>query len=39
MSEVKDNIRPGWDRAGSRSVRQDVRSEGWGIALPRSAPA
>ena len=29
MSEVKDNIRPGWERSGSRSVWQDVRSEGW----------
>ena len=29
MSEVKDNIRPGWERTGSRSVRRDVRSVGW----------
>ena len=28
MSEVKDNIRPGWERAGARSVRRDVRSVG-----------
>ena len=29
MAEVKDNIRPGCERAGSRSVRRDVRSVGW----------
>ena len=29
MSEVKDNIRPGWKRAGSRSMWRDVRSVGW----------
>ena len=28
MSEVKDNIRPGVERAGLRSVRRDVRSLG-----------
>lgn len=33
MSEVKDNIRPGWERAGSRSVRRDVRSVGLGRGL------
>ena len=29
MSEVKDNIRPGWERTGTRSMRRDVRSVGW----------
>ena len=29
MAEVKDNIRPGVEMAGSRSVRRDVRSVGW----------
>ena len=29
MSEVKDNIRPGVEMAGSRAVRRDVRSVGW----------
>ena len=29
MSEVKGNVWPGWERAGSRSVWQDVRSAGW----------
>ena len=29
MSAVKDNIGPGWERAGSRSVQRDGRSVGW----------
>ena len=29
MSEVKDDIRPWWERAGARSVWRDVRSVGW----------
>ena len=29
MAEVKDNIRPGVERAGSRSMRRDVRRVGW----------
>ena len=28
MSEVEGNIGPGWERAGARSVRRDVRSVG-----------
>ena len=28
MAEVKDNIRPGVEMSGSRSVRRDVRSVG-----------
>ena len=33
MAEVKDNLRSGWERAGSRSVWQDVRSVGLGRGL------
>ena len=33
MSEVEDNIGPGWERAGSWSVRRDVRSVGLGRGL------
>lgn len=29
MAEVKDNIRPEVEMAGSRPVRRDVRSVGW----------
>lgn len=38
LSEVEDNIRPGWERAGSRSVHRSGRiaREGGGVSAEES---